>query len=135
MPRVAWIGLGNMGRGMTQNLATKGSLDGPLILYNRTRARTDEQVAAIGSDKARAVDTIGEAVKSADIIFTIVANDAAVKETYEAALKEDVKGKLFVDCTTIDPDTTTWVEKALESKGAGFVGSPSKDLTLLLVEC
>jgi 3-hydroxyisobutyrate dehydrogenase-like beta-hydroxyacid dehydrogenase len=129
MPRLAWIGLGNMGRGMTQNLVSKGNLDAPLILYNRTRARTDEQVTKIGSDKCRAVDTVGEAVKDADIIFTIMANDAAVKETYEAAMKEDVKGKIFVECSTIDPDTTTWVEKALESKGAGFVGSPSKTLS------
>jgi len=126
MPTISWIGLGNMGRGMSKNLASKGSLDSSLILYNRTKARTDEQVKTIGSDKAHGVDTIEEAVKNADFIFTIMANDAAVKETYETALKEDVKGKIFVDCSTVDPDTTSWVEKALKEKGAEFVASPSK---------
>ena len=35
-PRVAWIGLGNMGRGMVKNLVEKGTYAAPVIIYNRT---------------------------------------------------------------------------------------------------
>ena len=124
MTQIAWLSLGNMGRGMTLNLAQKGNLSKPLILWNRTQARTEEHVEKIGKDKARVAKTIEEAVEASDIIFTMTGTDSADKSMYETALKVDVKGKIFVDCATVEPSTTNALAKSVEAKGASFLASP-----------
>ncbi|KAI1116838.1 NAD binding domain of 6-phosphogluconate dehydrogenase-domain-containing protein [Nemania sp. NC0429] len=124
-PQLMWIGLGNMGRGMCKNLVEKGNLEKPLILYNRTRKRSEDLAASLPAGKTEVVDTIEEGVRKADIIFTIVSNDAAVKEAIGAILESgDVKGKLIVECSTIHPDTTKQVAEDVLAKGAEFVASP-----------
>ncbi|KAI1128245.1 NAD binding domain of 6-phosphogluconate dehydrogenase-domain-containing protein [Nemania abortiva] len=123
-PQLMWIGLGNMGRGMCKNLVEKGNLDKPLILYNRTKKRAEDLAATLPAGKTEVVDTIEEGVKKADIIFTIVSNDAAVKEAISSVLQSDVKGKLIVDCSTIHPDTTKQLAQDVLAKGAEFIASP-----------
>ncbi|KAI1503823.1 6-phosphogluconate dehydrogenase 2, partial [Biscogniauxia marginata] len=123
-PQLMWIGLGNMGRGMCQNLVGKGNLDKPLILYNRTRKRSEELAAKLPEGKTEIVNSIEEGVKKADIIFTIVSNDAAVKEAFDTILKTDIKGKLFVESSTIAPETTEEVARQVNAKGAEYVASP-----------
>ncbi|KAF1926393.1 uncharacterized protein M421DRAFT_422731 [Didymella exigua CBS 183.55] len=123
-PQLAWIGLGNMGRGMCANLVSKGSLDKPLILYNRTQKRSDDLSAKLGSSKTKVATTIPEAVKDSDIIFICVGDDAAVNDTVDTILTEDVNGKLIVDCSTVHPDTTNALEKKITAAGAEFVGMP-----------
>ncbi|KAK6852649.1 hypothetical protein PG995_011200 [Apiospora arundinis] len=123
--QVFWIGLGNMGRGMSKNLAEKGSLDKPLLAYNRTKQRTDDLVAKVGSDKVVALDSVEEGVKRSQIIFTSLSNDKAVEGLYETILKSgDVKGKLFIETSTIHPDTTERIAKSLTGAGAEFVACP-----------
>ncbi|CAJ2513747.1 Uu.00g018660.m01.CDS01 [Anthostomella pinea] len=123
-PQLMWIGLGNMGRGMCKNLVEKGNLDKPLIIYNRTKKRSEDLAAKLPKGKTEIVDSIEEGVKKADIIFTIVSNDAAVREAVSSALKGEVKGKLIVECSTIHPDTVEQVAKDVLAKGAEFVASP-----------
>ncbi|KAH7379612.1 6-phosphogluconate dehydrogenase 2 [Pyrenochaeta sp. MPI-SDFR-AT-0127] len=123
-PQLAWIGLGNMGRGMCKNLVEKGSLDKPLILYNRTKSRSTELAAKLGSDKSKVVDTVNDAVRDSDIIFMCLGDDAAVNSAVDKILEENVKGKLIVDCSTVHPDTTNALEKRVTEKGAEFVGMP-----------
>jgi 3-hydroxyisobutyrate dehydrogenase-like beta-hydroxyacid dehydrogenase len=68
--------------------------------------------------------SIEEVVSKADIIFTCLSDDAAVKSTVETALTGDVKGKVFVDCSTVHPDTTSTLAKRIEAQGANFVACP-----------
>jgi 3-hydroxyisobutyrate dehydrogenase-like beta-hydroxyacid dehydrogenase len=127
-PQVAWIGLGNMGRGMCKNLVEKGNLSQPLIIYNRTQKRAEDLSAKLGSGKTKVASSIEEAVKPAEIIFTCVGDDAAIKDTIETALKigGGVKGKLFVDCSTVHPDTTNELAQRITGEGAQFVACPGK---------
>ena len=124
-PRIAWIGLGNMGRGMVKNLVEKGSYTPPVLIYNRTAARTEKLVSTLPRDRAKAITSIHEAVKGADIIFTCVSNDAAIEETIDSALKvPESKNKLFVDCSTVHPDCTNKLADKIQGKGAHFVANP-----------
>ncbi|KAI9736080.1 MAG: hypothetical protein M1818_006256 [Claussenomyces sp. TS43310] len=123
-PQLAWIGLGNMGRGMCKNLVEKGNLDKPLILFNRTAKRADDLSQKLASGKTKVASTIADAVSTADIIFTCVGDDAAINETIDSALKGDVQGKLFVDCSTVHPSTTDGLSERITAKGAGFVAGP-----------
>ncbi|KAN0104547.1 NAD binding domain of 6-phosphogluconate dehydrogenase domain containing protein [Hyaloscypha variabilis] len=124
MAQLAWIGLGNMGRGMCKNLVEKGDLDKPLIIFNRTEKRATDLAKSLPSRKSSVASSIDEAVSKADIIFTCVGDDAAINETIDAALKGSTKGKLFVDCSTVHPDTTEELAKKITGAGAEFVACP-----------
>lgn len=125
-PQLLWIGLGNMGRGMSKNLVEKGNLDGPLLLYNRTKKRSDDLAASLPAGKTEVVENISHGIEKADIIFSCLTDDAAVQAVYAEALKQNnkLKGKIFVECSTIHPDTTEAVAKDVQAAGASFVASP-----------
>ena len=125
-PRLAWIGLGNMGRGMVKNLVEKGPYAAPLLLYNRTTARAETLASTLPSGKTKVVTSIPDAVKGADIIFTCVGDDKAIEDTVASALEspEAAKGKLFVDCSTVHPDTTNKLAQTINNAGADFVACP-----------
>lgn len=109
---------------MTKCLVEKGDLETPLILWNRTQKRAENHAAQLGADKTRVLGSVEEVVKEADIIFTCLGDDPAVLGIMETMLACDVQGKLFVDCSTVHPDTTEKLEKSVTAKGAEFVGMP-----------
>lgn len=98
-PQLAWIGLGNMGRGMCKNLVEKGNLSHDLLVYNRTIKRAEDLVTKIGHSAVS--KSLSDLVSKADIIFYCLGDDAAVLDTVEELLKSDVGGKTLVDCSTI----------------------------------
>lgn len=123
---------------MCSNLVEKGNLDKPLIIFNRTKKRADDLSAKLPSGKSTVVSTVDEAVQKSDIIFTCVGDDKAIEETIDAALAGDVTGKLFVDCSTVHPETSDGLAKKIAAKGAGFVagpGAPVPTLRLAYTDC
>ncbi|KAJ6784723.1 hypothetical protein PWT90_07360 [Aphanocladium album] len=123
-PTLLWIGLGNMGRAMCKNIVEKGNLSSPLLIYNRSKQRSVELSQKLPAGKTEVVESLAEAAAKADIIFTCIANDEAVSETVAALLQADVKGKLFIECSTIHPDTTQSVADKIIAQGAEFVAAP-----------
>ena len=121
-PQLAWIGLGNMGRGMCANLVSKGNLSKPLIIHNRTTSKAETLSSKIGHSTVSS--SLTDAVSKSDIIFFCLGDDAAVQSNIDEALKTDVKGKIFVDCSTIHPDTTASIAKSIEAQNASFVACP-----------
>ncbi|KAF3482846.1 6-phosphogluconate dehydrogenase family protein [Arthroderma uncinatum] len=109
---------------MVKNITEKGSLSKPLIVYNRTESRAIDLAKTL-SQQIIPVSTVKEAVEKSTIIFICLGDDAAVESTVDAVLKStDVAGKLFVDCSTIHPDTTRRLAQLLESSGASFAACP-----------
>jgi 3-hydroxyisobutyrate dehydrogenase-like beta-hydroxyacid dehydrogenase len=108
---------------MASNIVTKGNLSSPLIVYNRTKKRSDDLNAKLSSALSVA-STISEAVGPADIIFSCVTDDRSVNSTFEEILKLDIKGKLFVDCSTIHPGTASTLTDAVLAKDARFISMP-----------
>ncbi|KAF4769964.1 hypothetical protein HAV15_012051 [Penicillium sp. str.  len=122
-PRVAWIGLGNIGRGMSQNIAQKGPQTGPILLYNRTAARATTHASQLTN--AKAVPTLTEAVNQSDLIFTCVGDDAALDSIVTAIISDptipqDLSSKTFIDCSTVHPDTSRRTEAAFNERGSGI---------------
>ena len=112
-------------QGMVKNLAEKADLGGkPIILFNRTNSRSEQLSQKLGSDKTKVASSIEEAVSASDIIFTCVGDDQAILDTVKTALKGEAKGKLFVDCSTVHPDTTDKLAKTIQDAGAEFVACP-----------
>ena len=73
--RIAFIGIGVMGRSMAGHLLDSGY---PVTVYNRTRSKTDDLVTrgAVWAESPAA------AAEDADIVITIVGFPADVDETY-----------------------------------------------------
>ncbi|EKD15400.1 hypothetical protein MBM_06616 [Drepanopeziza brunnea f. sp. 'multigermtubi' MB_m1] len=109
---------------MCKNLVDKGQLDKPLIIYNRTEKRATDLSKSLPSGKSTVASSVGEVVSHSDIIFTCVGDDDAINATIDFALEGDAKGKLFVDCSTVHPDTTEGLAKKITAAGASFVACP-----------
>ncbi|KAI4204840.1 MAG: hypothetical protein LQ350_000906 [Teloschistes chrysophthalmus] len=112
--------------GMCKNLVEKGQLAHPLIISNRTVQRAHDLHCKLTSGKSTVAPNISEAASQSDIIFTCLGDDAAIKETIDtfAKIPGGIKGKLFVDCSTVHPDTTNALASTLTSHGAEFVACP-----------
>ena len=118
---------------MCKNLVEKGNLGNPLIIFNRTAQKAENLKAKLPEGKSTVAQSIEEAVSQSDIIFTCLGNDAATTDTINTAVKGDVKGKLFVDCSTVHPDTTNMLAKVIEEQGADFVACPGLRTLFLIV--
>ncbi|KAL2140035.1 hypothetical protein VTI28DRAFT_4312 [Corynascus sepedonium] len=124
-PKVFWIGLGNMGRGMAKNVVEKAEVEHPVLVYNRTKQRAIEFAEKLPTGKTEILDSIPDGVARADVIFTILAKDDIVEAVADTILESgDVKGKLFVECSTVHPDTTARIAKRFLDRGAEFVAAP-----------
>ncbi len=110
--------------GMCKNIVEKGDLEKPLIIFNRTESRATDLKTKLPSGKSVVASSLEEAVAKADIIFTCLGDDAAITDTLATALKGDVHGKIFVDCSTVHPNTTNMLAKSIQEKGAEMVACP-----------
>lgn len=117
---IAFIGTGLMGRGMARNLIRKGHT---VRLYNRTRAKAEE-VAQLGGTVA---DSPAEAVRGADVVFTMLADPAAllgVVEGEQGILAGIQPGVVLIDSSTVSPPVTLQVGELLRAKGADMLDAP-----------
>lgn len=96
-PSVAFLGLGIMGSGMARRLVDAGH---PVTVYNRTadRARPLAEAGAAIAASPR------EAAAGADMVFTMVADDAASRAMWQGddgALAGVKRGTLLVESSTV----------------------------------
>lgn len=94
------------------------------MLYNRSAKRAVDLATKLPTGKAEVVESLSAGAPRADVIFTCLANDDAVRDLFEVMLQTNVGGKLFVDCSTIHPDTTESIAKDVAAAGAEFVAAP-----------
>lgn len=109
---------------MCKNLVEKGELDKPLIIFNRTTKRAEDLTKSLPSGKSTVSSSIADVVSRSNIIFTCVGDDAAINETIDTAIENGASGKLFVDCSTVHPDTTEGLGKKIGGAGGEFVACP-----------
>ncbi|PLB47925.1 oxidoreductase [Aspergillus steynii IBT 23096] len=125
--RIAWIGLGNIGRGMSRNIAHKGPQSSPLIVYNRTASKASTFAESLGPNKATVAQSLSDAVRASTISFICVGDDAALDQIITTLLSDsslDLTSKLIVDCSTVHPDTSRRIHTALTQRSAAFVACP-----------
>lgn len=76
-----------MGYLMAQNLAKHSAAlangSPPVLVWNRTVEKSKNLVKAVGQDKVRIAQDLGQVVRECDVIITNLANDAVVKDIYE----------------------------------------------------
>ncbi|KAL4940686.1 hypothetical protein BDV06DRAFT_17150 [Aspergillus oleicola] len=129
MTRIGWYGLGSMGLAMATNLqkhlATKSTLHS-LMYTNRTMSRGDALQKLGGTPEK----DFSKLVAQCGIIFTMVSNDTVLKNLISSITDSSppkhssLKDKIFVDCSTIHPETVGLTVSKLKSHQADFLAAP-----------
>jgi 3-hydroxyisobutyrate dehydrogenase len=120
MARIGFIGLGNMGLPMAQNLIKAGhQVEGVDV----TTAATDRLKAAGGA----VAETHKIAASRADVVITMLPAGQHVREVYLGVggiIESANAGTLLIDCSTIDVGTARAVAAAAEAKGLLMLDAP-----------
>nr|WP_079123952.1 2-hydroxy-3-oxopropionate reductase [Streptomyces sp. NBRC 110611] len=117
---IGFIGLGTMGSPMAVNLARSGyTVHG----WNRTDGRQGPLLAAGG----RAVASIGDAVRDADVVITMLPDTPQVEEVAygpEGVLAQARPGTLLIDMSTVAPQTSTALAGRAAAHGIRVLDAP-----------
>ncbi|MCB9137429.1 MAG: NAD(P)-dependent oxidoreductase [Caldilineaceae bacterium] len=120
MQKLAYLGMGIMGRGMAANLLKAGY---PVTVWNRTA----ERCAPLVEQGAGQAADIGAAVADADVILYCLSDDAAVTDLVfgPGGVLENVReGQIVIDLTTLHPDTSRAEAAAYAERGVRFLDAP-----------
>lgn len=129
MAKIGWIGLGNMGNPMSQNLLKAGH---EVTVWNRTKAKAEEVLAA----GAQWANTPKELAENCEYIFTMV-SDGPTLQSVTLGENGVVAGlspnKVVIDMSTVSPEESTKVNDAIEAKECKFIRGPVTGSTVLAV--
>jgi 3-hydroxyisobutyrate dehydrogenase len=120
MARIGFIGLGNMGLPMAQNLIKAGhQVEG--VDVNPASVEKLKAAGGVG------VETAKIAASRADVVITMLPSGKEVREVYlgTGGIVEDANpGTLLIDCSTIDVETARAAASAAEAKGLLMLDAP-----------
>jgi 2-hydroxy-3-oxopropionate reductase len=117
---IGFIGLGVMGAPMARNLLAAGY---EVVAWNRS-AEPLEELAAAG---ARAVDGPGAVAREADLVISIVKDDAAVREVLsgpDGAIGAARAGSLVIDMSTVSPALARELAEEAAGREVAFLDAP-----------
>ncbi|KJS54367.1 2-hydroxy-3-oxopropionate reductase [Streptomyces rubellomurinus] len=118
--KIAFVGLGIMGKPMAVNLVKAGH---HVTGFDLSRASIDTVVAAGGHGAA----SIADAVRDAEVVITMVPADPHVEAVMlgeDGVLAHVRPGTLVVDMSSITPQTSVKVAKAAAEKGVRTLDAP-----------
>lgn len=118
---VAFLGLGRMGGPMAANIARAGH---DLTVWNRSPAAA---AAFAAEHRAVVASCPADAVAGADVVFTMLADDRALLDTYDGAggvLIGLQAGAIAVDTSTVSPVTVADIAQRVADRGAAFLDAP-----------
>ncbi len=113
-------GIGKMGAAIAQRLMEAGH---KVTVWNRSAEKT-KPVADAG---AAVATTPAELATKAEAIITILTDAAAIDAVYNGPsglLSGDVKGKLFIEMSTVPPATPVALSQKVRAAGASLVECP-----------
>lgn len=117
MPKIAFLGLGLMGRPMAERLLDAGY---PLTVWNRTPSKADQLVAQ-GAQRA---DCLATAVQNADIVITMLEAGAVVAAVVGISLPHIQAGALWLDMSSTQQQEAQHLHALLAAQGIHFIDAP-----------
>src|SRR5712691_6389886 len=114
---VGFIGLGKMGRPMTQRLVAAGFT---VHVFNRSRGAVDALVA----EGATAAGSAAEVAQRAEVVMTALPTPDSVQSVYAEMAGVARKGQIYIDHSTVSPGLNRWCAEQLKAKGADFLDAP-----------
>lgn len=119
-PVVGYIGLGIMGKSMARNILKAGY---PLVVHNRSSAAVEELV----SEGATQANSPKDTASQVDILFTNLPDSPDVEKVALGAngiIEGAKKGLIFIDNSTIKPETARSIAEKLGEKGVYCLDAP-----------
>ena len=120
MARIGFIGLGNMGLPMAQNLIKAGhQVEG--VDVNAAAVEKLKSAGGVG------VETAKSAAARADVVITMLPAGAQVREVYlgsSGIIANANQGTLLIECSTIDVETARAVAAEAEKRGLMMLDAP-----------
>lgn len=120
MTSIAFLGLGKMGSGMAHCLLAAGH---DVKVWNRSPERADPLVG----EGAIFAATPAQASANADVIVSMVADDAASEQVWladDGALSAASPGALAIECSTISHEHVTQLSEAATARGCAYIDCP-----------
>ena len=114
--KIAFVGVGRMGANMARRLKDTGHT--VTAVYDVHAPSAAELAKEIGATHAA---KLADVTAAADIIFTVVTDDAAQLAVFAESgdsLLTGAKGKIFINCATLTPKVHVEVEKRAKQAGA-----------------
>lgn len=118
--KIGLVGTGRMGSAMVVRLIGCGH---EITVWNRTVEKTK----ALATAGAKVAATPAQLAAAAEMIITILTDAAAIDAVYlgpDGLLGGAVAGKLFVEMSTVRPETKQALARKIESRGAALVDCP-----------
>ena len=118
--KVGVAGIGRMGAAIAERLLKQGH---QVTVWNRTPAKAQ----ALTQHGAAVAASPAELAAAADIILSILTDAAAIAAAYDGPaglLSGNVSGKLFVEMSTVRPDTQRALGNRIKAKGAAMIDCP-----------
>ena len=117
--KIAFVGVGRMGANMARHLNDLNYNITAVYDVNRTAAK--EIAEEIG---AKAYTKLADVTAAADIIFTVVTNDAAMKKIFLGGkdnLFTAAAGKTFINCATLSPEIQKTISTSAKRRKASCI--------------
>jgi 3-hydroxyisobutyrate dehydrogenase len=116
--QIGIAGIGKMGAAIAQRLMEVGH---QVTAWNRTR----EKLHAVAQAGATVAATPAELAERSQAIITILTDAAAIASVYDGSLLAgNVRGKLFIEMSTVEPQTEIALAAKVRNRGAAFVECP-----------
>ena len=118
--RIGIAGIGKMGAAIAQRLMEVGH---EVTAWNRSA----DKLKAVTDAGAAAAATPAELAQSSDAVITILTDAAAIDAVYNGPsglLAGEVGDKLFIEMSTVQPQTPVALAETVRAKGAAFVECP-----------
>ena len=114
--RVGFVGVGRMGANMARRL--QDQQETIVAVYDRDHATATDLATELGCEAATTPARVAEL---ADTIFTVVSDDAAMRQIFSAtdteSLLRHAKDRLFMNCATLSPAVHVEVETLVTQRG------------------
>lgn len=117
--KIAFVGVGRMGANMARRLHEIGHQI--TAVFDANAAAAESLAAELGTTAAT---KLADVTAAADIIFTVVTNDAVTRQIFFGEgdnLLMGAAGRTFINCATLSPALHVELQSACEAAGASSI--------------
>ena len=121
--KIGFVGLGNMGTGMANNIFNKIENKSDLFVYTRTL----EKIKKFSSGGATGCTSIKEITTSVDVLLTCLPNVETSRQLFmgdDGIFEHANSNQVLVDHSTVDVKTSKDCFESASSKGLKFLDAP-----------
>jgi len=118
--KIGWIGLGNMGIPMAEQLIKAGYT---VTVYNRSKGKE----APLKEMGARVAETPKELTATTDVIAIMVSDDAAIEQIFkgeEGLFSGETLGRIIINMSTVSPSISKEMARQCKAKGNFYLDAP-----------